>query len=72
MTSTKIKASAPRPFRGAAIRSAPVLLVSFSAYHLHINLSAAASLDVLIVLFIALWFRLLPSYRYAFCSGCLL
>ena len=45
-----------RPFRGAAIGSAVVLLVSFCAYRLHFNLSAAASLDILIVLFITLWF----------------
>ena len=55
MTSAKVSAVL-RPFRGAAIGSALVLLVSFSAYHLHFNLSAAASLDVLIVLFITLWF----------------
>jgi two-component system sensor histidine kinase KdpD len=45
-----------RPFRGVAIGSAVVLLVSFCAYRLHFNLSAAASLDILIVLFITLWF----------------
>lgn len=55
MTSAKVSAVL-RPFRGAAIGSAVVLLVSFSAYHLHFNLSAAASLDILIVLFITLWF----------------
>ena len=55
MTSAKVSAML-RPFRGAAIGSAVVLLVSFSAYHLHFNLSAAASLDILIVLFITLWF----------------
>jgi two-component system sensor histidine kinase KdpD len=55
MTSAKVSAVL-RPFRGAAIGSALVLLVSFSAYHLHFNLSAAASLDILIVLFITLWF----------------
>jgi two-component system sensor histidine kinase KdpD len=55
MTSAKVSAMF-RPFRGAAIGSAVVLLVSFSAYHLHFNLSAAASLDILIVLFITLWF----------------
>jgi two-component system sensor histidine kinase KdpD len=55
MTSAKLTAVL-RPFRGAAIGSAVVLLVSFSAYHLHFNLSAAASLDILIVLFITLWF----------------
>jgi two-component system, OmpR family, sensor histidine kinase KdpD len=55
MTSAKVSAVL-RPFRGAAIGSALVLLVSFSAYHLLFNLSAAASLDILIVLFITLWF----------------
>jgi two-component system sensor histidine kinase KdpD len=55
MTGAKVSAVL-RPFRGAAIGSAVVLLVSFSAYHLHFNLSAAASLDILIVLFITLWF----------------
>jgi two-component system sensor histidine kinase KdpD len=55
MTSARVSAVL-RPFRGAAIGSAVVLLVSFSAYHLHFNLSAAASLDILIVLFITLWF----------------
>jgi len=55
MTSGKVSAVL-RPFRGAAIGSAVVLLVSFSAYRLHFNLSAAASLDILIVLFITLWF----------------
>ena len=55
MTSAKIKAVL-RPFRGAATGSAVVLVVSFSAYHLHFNLSAAASLDILIILFITLWF----------------
>jgi two-component system, OmpR family, sensor histidine kinase KdpD len=51
MTSVRVKAVL-RPFRGSAV----VLLVSFSAYHSHFNLSAAASLDILIVLFITLWF----------------
>src|SRR3979490_1536257 len=51
MTGAKVSAVL-RPFRGAAIGSAVVLLLSFSAYHLHFNLSAAASLDILIVLFI--------------------
>jgi len=55
MTSAKVSA-ALRPFRGAAIGSAVVLLVSFCTYHLHFNLSAAASLDILIILFITLWF----------------
>jgi signal transduction histidine kinase len=55
MSSAKVIAVL-RPFRGSAIGSAVVLLVSFSAYHLHFNLSAAASLDILIVLFITLWF----------------
>jgi two-component system, OmpR family, sensor histidine kinase KdpD len=45
-----------RPFRGAALGSAVVLLLSFCAYRLHFNLSAAASLDILIVFFITLWF----------------
>jgi K+-sensing histidine kinase KdpD len=45
-----------RPFPGAAIGSVVVLLVSFCAYHQHFNLSAAASLDILIVLLVALWF----------------
>jgi two-component system sensor histidine kinase KdpD len=55
MTSAKLSAML-RPFRGSAVGSAVVLLVSFSAYHLHFNLSAAASLDILIVLFITVWF----------------
>ena len=55
MTSAKVSAVL-RPFRGTAIGSAVVLLVSFCAYHLHCNLSAAASLDILIVVFITLWF----------------
>jgi two-component system sensor histidine kinase KdpD len=55
MTGAKVSAVL-RPFRGAAIGSAVVVLVSFSAYHLHFNLSAAASLDILIVLFVTLWF----------------
>jgi K+-sensing histidine kinase KdpD len=55
MTSAKVSA-ALRPFRGTATGSAVVLLVSFCAYHLHCNLSAAASLDILIVVFITLWF----------------
>jgi two-component system sensor histidine kinase KdpD len=55
MTSAKVSAGL-RPFRGSAVGSAVVLLLSFSAYHLHFNLSAAASLDTLIVLFITLWF----------------
>jgi two-component system, OmpR family, sensor histidine kinase KdpD len=55
MTSAKVSALL-RPFRGAAIGSAVVLLVSFCAYRLHFNLSAAASLDILIVLFVTLWF----------------
>ena len=45
-----------RPFRGTAIGSAVVLLLSFCAYRLHFNLSAAASLDILIVFFVALRF----------------
>jgi two-component system, OmpR family, sensor histidine kinase KdpD len=45
-----------RRFRGAAIGSAVVLLVSFCAYRLHFNLAAAASLDIGIVLFITLRF----------------
>src|SRR5580698_4485709 len=55
MTSARVSAVL-RPFRGAAIGSAVVLLVSFSAYRLHFNLSASASLDILIVLFITLRF----------------
>jgi two-component system sensor histidine kinase KdpD len=55
MTNVKV-AALLRRFRGAAIGSAVVLLVSFCAYHLHFNLSAAASLDILIILFITLWF----------------
>jgi two-component system sensor histidine kinase KdpD len=55
MTSAKL-GTLLRPFRGAAIGSAVVLLVSFCGYRLHFNLSAAASLDILIVLFITLWF----------------
>jgi two-component system, OmpR family, sensor histidine kinase KdpD len=55
MTSAKVNAVI-RPFRGAASGSAVVLLVSFVAYHLHFNLPAAASLDILIVLFVTLWF----------------
>jgi two-component system, OmpR family, sensor histidine kinase KdpD len=55
MTSARVS-TVLRPFRGAAIGSTVVLLVSFSAYRLHFNLSAAASLDILIVLFITLWF----------------
>src|ERR1700733_3501947 len=55
MTSAKVTAVL-RPFRGAATGSAVVLLVTFCAYHLHFNLSAAASLDMVITLFITLWF----------------
>src|ERR1700723_3750415 len=55
MTSAKVSAVL-RPFRGSAIGSAVVLLISFCTYHLHFNLSAAASLDILIILFITLWF----------------
>jgi two-component system, OmpR family, sensor histidine kinase KdpD len=55
MTSAKVRAVL-RAFRGAAIGSAVVLFVSFCAYHLHFNLSAAASLDTLVVFFITLWF----------------
>jgi two-component system sensor histidine kinase KdpD len=55
MTSAKV-AAVLRPFRGAAFGSAVVLLVSFCTYSLHFNLSAAASLDILIILFITLWF----------------
>src|SRR3984885_1448338 len=55
MTSAKVTAVLP-PFRGAAIGSAVVLFVSFCTYSLHFNLSAAASLDILIILFITLWF----------------
>jgi two-component system, OmpR family, sensor histidine kinase KdpD len=45
-----------RHFRGGAIGSVVAVLVSFCAYLLHFNLSAAASLDIVIVLFITLWF----------------
>lgn len=45
-----------RSFHGALIGSAIVVLVSLCAYRLHFNLSAAASLDVLIVFFITVWF----------------
>jgi hypothetical protein len=55
MTSVKVTAVL-RSFRGVAIGSAVVLFVSFCTYHLHFNLSAAASLDILIILFITLWF----------------
>ena len=55
MTRAKVTAVL-RPFRGATTGSAVVLLASFCAYHLHFNLSAAASLDILIILFITLWF----------------
>ena len=55
MTSAKVSAVL-RPFRGVAIESAVVLMVSFCAYRLHFNLSAAASLDILIILFVTLWF----------------
>ncbi len=55
MTSAKV-GTMLRPFRGAAIGSAVVLLVSFCGYRLHFNLSAAASLDILIVFFITFWF----------------
>jgi two-component system, OmpR family, sensor histidine kinase KdpD len=55
MTSAKVSALL-RPFRGAAVGSAVVLLVSFCAYRLRFNLSSAAFLDILIVLFVTLWF----------------
>jgi two-component system, OmpR family, sensor histidine kinase KdpD len=55
MTSAKVSTML-RPFRGAALGSGVVLLVSFCTYRLHFNLSAAASLDILIVFFITLWF----------------
>jgi two-component system, OmpR family, sensor histidine kinase KdpD len=57
-----------RPFRGAAIGSGVVLLVSFCAYRLHFNLSAAASLDILIVLFITLWFGFLQATATSFAA----
>jgi two-component system sensor histidine kinase KdpD len=55
MTSAKASAMV-RPFRGAAIGSAVALVGSFCAYRLHFNLSAAASIDILIVLFVTLRF----------------
>jgi two-component system, OmpR family, sensor histidine kinase KdpD len=55
MTNVKV-AALLRRFRGAAIGPAVVLLVSFCTYHLRFNLSAAASLDILIILLITLWF----------------
>jgi two-component system, OmpR family, sensor histidine kinase KdpD len=55
MTSAKVSTML-RPFRGAALGSCVALLASFCAYRLHFNLSAAASLDILIVFFITLWF----------------
>jgi two-component system, OmpR family, sensor histidine kinase KdpD len=55
MTGAKVRTRLRR-FRGAAIGSAVVLLVSFCAYRLHFNLAAAASLDIGIVLFITLRF----------------
>lgn len=55
MTSAKLGIML-RPFRGTALGSAVVLLVSFCGYRLHFNLSAAASLDILIVFFITFWF----------------
>jgi two-component system, OmpR family, sensor histidine kinase KdpD len=45
-----------RRFRGAAIGSAVVVLVSICGYRLHFNLASAASLDIVIVLVITLWF----------------
>ena len=71
MTSAKVRA-ALRPFRGAAIGSVVVLLVSFCAYRLHFNLSAAASLDILIVLFVTLWFGFWQATATSFAAvGCL-
>jgi two-component system, OmpR family, sensor histidine kinase KdpD len=45
-----------RLFGETIVGSAVVLLLSLCAYRLHFNLSAAASLDIVIVLFITLWF----------------
>jgi hypothetical protein len=55
MTGAKIMTMLRR-FRGTAIGSAVVLLMSFCAYRLHFNLAGAASLEIVIVLFITLRF----------------
>jgi two-component system sensor histidine kinase KdpD len=68
MTSAKV-GTILRPFRGAAIGSAVVLLVSFCAYRVHFNLSAAASLDILIVLLITLWFGFWQATAASFAAG---
>lgn len=55
MTSAKLK-KVLRPLLGALVGIVVVLLVSCCAFRLHFNLASAASLDILIVVFVTLWF----------------